>query len=451
MPVRVFISYAHDDPAHEDRVRSFWHFLRGQGVDARLDLAVAGGRVDWAEWMTREVRDADRVLVIASPDYKRRAEGDAGPDEGRGVQWEARLIRDVFYADQRAGLERVLPVVLPGCSADDLPLWLAPASVAHYVVSDFTVSGGEALLRLLTGQPLEIIPSLGVVPVLPPRDAAGPSVVAAQNVASGGEYRLTERPGELTEQPKDSPDARAELAQRTSGPGNSPVPAITAGQSGPESAGTPAAPPVPGQAPGAPGRRGVPPRLAAAAAGAAFIFIGVLVATSLPSSGARSSGNGHISRPTASVTVTPARAGGSSSPASSQAGASPVAASGGLVRELTLPLKPAGQYTVISLGFGSAAPHGLIEGSYERGRWTGLPELDFSAPFKLGVSADAGKDSCSSELVQNSRFSPIVNLRKGLLICVETVAGNALLEITQNPDTSGTLHLRETYWRNATP
>ena len=140
-PVRVFISYAHDDPEHEELVRELWVFLRACGVDARLDLAAAQDRVDWAEWMTREVRDADRVLVIASPAYKRRAEGDAGPEEGRGVQWEARLIRDLFYADQQAGMRRFVPVVLPGGSAADIPLWLAPASAAHYQVGEFTVAG----------------------------------------------------------------------------------------------------------------------------------------------------------------------------------------------------------------------------------------------------------------------------------------------------------------------
>ena len=65
--MRVFISYAYDDPGHEGRVRELWVFLRACGVDARLDLAAARDRVDWAGWMTREVRDADRVLVIASP------------------------------------------------------------------------------------------------------------------------------------------------------------------------------------------------------------------------------------------------------------------------------------------------------------------------------------------------------------------------------------------------
>ena len=136
-----------------ERVRDFWLFLRANGIDARLDLPAAERRQDWAQWMMREVRDADRILVVASPEYRRRAEGDAGPDEGRGVQLEARLIRDRFYADQDAGLQLVLPVVLPGCSAEDLPLWLAPASATHYLVTGYTVAGADPLLRMLTGQP----------------------------------------------------------------------------------------------------------------------------------------------------------------------------------------------------------------------------------------------------------------------------------------------------------
>lgn len=45
---RVFISYAHDDQKHVDRVRDFWSFLRSCGIDAELDLpagsAVRTGR-----------------------------------------------------------------------------------------------------------------------------------------------------------------------------------------------------------------------------------------------------------------------------------------------------------------------------------------------------------------------------------------------------------------------
>ncbi len=175
--VRVFISYAHGDREHENRVRDLWLFLRQNGVDARLDLVAAEQRINWAEWMTREVRDADYVLVAASAGYKRRAGGDAEPDEGRGVQWEARLIEDLFYQDQKAGLRRFVPVVLPGSTEDDIPLWLAPAVATYYRVTECTVAGAEALLRLLTGQPGVVMPPLGTVPDLPPHDTPTASAV----------------------------------------------------------------------------------------------------------------------------------------------------------------------------------------------------------------------------------------------------------------------------------
>ena len=175
-PARVFISYAHDDAEHEERVHAFWLFLRAQGIDARLDR-LGEERRDWAQWMTRQIRDADRVLVIASPEYRRRAEGDAEPDEGRGVQWEARLIRERCFRDQTAGLQWAVPVVLPGGAVDDIPLWLFPTTVTHYLVSEYTVVGAEELLRLLTGQPGEAEPALGTVPVLSPH--GGQRLVAA--------------------------------------------------------------------------------------------------------------------------------------------------------------------------------------------------------------------------------------------------------------------------------
>ena len=168
-PIRVFISYAHGNTQHEDRVRDFWLFLRSQGIDARLDRPTLDRRVDWVQWMTQQISRADVVLVIASPEYKRRADGEVEPWDGRGVQWEARVIREMIYADQETGQQRVASVVLPGCSEADIPLWLRPRSVTFYTVKDFTVSGAEGLLRMLTHQPSESVPPLGLIPMLPPR------------------------------------------------------------------------------------------------------------------------------------------------------------------------------------------------------------------------------------------------------------------------------------------
>jgi hypothetical protein len=89
--VRVFISYAYDSSEHRAAVHGLYEFLRACGVDARWDLEATADRQDWPVWMANQVDTCDYVLVVASPAYRRRAEGGAEPDDGRGVQYEAAL------------------------------------------------------------------------------------------------------------------------------------------------------------------------------------------------------------------------------------------------------------------------------------------------------------------------------------------------------------------------
>jgi hypothetical protein len=170
-PPLVFISYANEDDAHTEQVRDLWNLLRSNGIDAELDLPAAERRQDWPLWMLSQVRHADFVLIVASPEYRRRGEGDAAPSEGRGVQWEAALIREEFYADRATAMRKFLPVLLPGRSAQDIPLWLGPRSGTSYRITEFTLAGAEKLIRLLTHQPYEVPTPLGRLPVLPSRPA----------------------------------------------------------------------------------------------------------------------------------------------------------------------------------------------------------------------------------------------------------------------------------------
>ncbi len=194
---RVFVSYAHESSGHVEAVRELWVLLRSQGIDARLDLPAAERRQDWALWMLEEVREADFVLVIASPEYRRRAEGRAEPDEGRGVQFEAVLIREALYENRRETMNKFLPVLLPGVSREEIPVFLGPTTATSYQVSEMTPSGIERLLRVLTGQPWEVEPPLGETPVLAPRPLTpvgeGPSAlvheVVVDVVCEGGRVR----------------------------------------------------------------------------------------------------------------------------------------------------------------------------------------------------------------------------------------------------------------------
>lgn len=168
---RVFISYAHDSAEHKDRVRELAFLLRRYGVDVRMDQWDTEHRRDWQVWATHEIRAADYVLVIASPMCRRVGDGEVDPYRHRGLQSELRTLRELYHAEPAVWPRRCLPVVLPGGTVSDIPVFLQPRTADHYLVRSIDLSGVEHLLRLLTGQPADRRPAVGPVPVLPPRPA----------------------------------------------------------------------------------------------------------------------------------------------------------------------------------------------------------------------------------------------------------------------------------------
>lgn len=168
MSTRVFISYAKTSAPHDEEVRRLWHFLRENGVDARIDLDAMNQRRDWATWTLQEIRAARFVLLVASADYRQQADDTSGKAAGRRIRWEARLIREEVFTDEDAALGRFLPVVLPGGSVDDIPTWMGPATHTHYLINSYTVGGADQLLRTLSGQPHHVPQPLGPVVTLSP-------------------------------------------------------------------------------------------------------------------------------------------------------------------------------------------------------------------------------------------------------------------------------------------
>jgi len=161
----VFISYANDSPEHTDLVRRFYEFLRIDcGIDAVFDLQAAETPRDWTAWMTREMAEADFILCVASPGYRDAADAKLAADVRRGAQWETRQLREMFFSDDAAASRRVLAVVLPGGSTDDIPLWMGPRGAHHYALTELTRDAAEPLLRYLTNQPDYVEPALGRLP-----------------------------------------------------------------------------------------------------------------------------------------------------------------------------------------------------------------------------------------------------------------------------------------------
>jgi hypothetical protein len=209
---RVFVSYAHDSPEHKARVLRFATFLHSRiGLDVHLDQWDDGRRRDWSLWAVENLNNADFVVVVASPDYRRRADGEAPPHEGRGSQFEAAALRNALTRNLRSEVERILPVVLPGNSIEDIPTFLNAYSTTRYETAEFTDDGVADLLLAITGRPRNPRPPRGrwrggLVTVEPVRLAELPWQVSGTDVRAAGvwidgvryEHGIEFRPASVT-------------------------------------------------------------------------------------------------------------------------------------------------------------------------------------------------------------------------------------------------------------
>ncbi|MFF4149057.1 SEFIR domain-containing protein [Streptomyces sp. NPDC001651] len=170
---RIFISYAHDDPAHIRQVETLYELLRVKGgLDARLDSYAGVQSQDWPWWMHQQYTDADFVLVIASPEYKVRGERPEPLDGvGLGVFWETRRMMTEMYDDYQRWLRRILLVVLPGRSEKEFPAFMGAERISRFQVPTLDETGIESLVRRITGQPERVEPPMGPIPVYPPQSS----------------------------------------------------------------------------------------------------------------------------------------------------------------------------------------------------------------------------------------------------------------------------------------
>lgn len=200
-PPRVFISYSHDSPAHEQQVRALADQLRIDGVDAFLDQYEVSPPEGWPRWMDRQLRESDYVLVVCTETYLRRVRGDEEVGRGHGVRWESHLVYQQFY-DAGALNSKFIPVLLYGGEPAHIP---DPLRGATYYRLDQPwrldqPCGYEQLYRHLTSQSSVEKPVLGKLSSLPPLKSQPPQV-GQPRLKSPGTQLITDgtatRPGAL--------------------------------------------------------------------------------------------------------------------------------------------------------------------------------------------------------------------------------------------------------------
>ncbi|WP_181771596.1 SEFIR domain-containing protein [Amycolatopsis pittospori] len=159
---RVYISYSRDSDEHTRLVLEFSGLLRSEaGIDAHLDRWYDDGRRDWTAWVLDQVGQADFILAIASPEYKKAVDGRASSTSAGLAEIEGALIRNSYGRNVDGATRRILPVILPGGTTDEIPDLLRPASATNYVVPELTLEGIRSLARVFYGSPAYPLPSQG--------------------------------------------------------------------------------------------------------------------------------------------------------------------------------------------------------------------------------------------------------------------------------------------------
>ena len=166
---QVFISYSHDTPEHKASVLALADALRTDGIDIHLDQYIHPEPAEGsALWTDLEIDQAEFVVIVCTPTYRRRAMGQEESGQGLGVRWEGGLIYNRLYQDGPSG-PRFIPVLLEGMKPADIPNPLQRNSFYQIGVLDFSDPGYEGLYRHLTDQPPTPPPPIGTRRVLGPR------------------------------------------------------------------------------------------------------------------------------------------------------------------------------------------------------------------------------------------------------------------------------------------
>jgi DNA-binding winged helix-turn-helix (wHTH) protein len=155
---RAFISYSWDSDEHKQWVCGLATKLRHDGVDVMLDQWGVAPGDQLPEFMEHSLRENDFVLVVCTPEYKRKSDARIG-----GVGYEGHIITAELFTARNN--RKFIPILHHGNWEEASPSWL----IGKYYIDLYRVDRFEAgyqdLLVTLHGQRMKA-PPLGKPPVL---------------------------------------------------------------------------------------------------------------------------------------------------------------------------------------------------------------------------------------------------------------------------------------------
>ncbi len=154
---KVFISYSHDSPQHKNWVAELAAKLVDKGIDVALDRwdLRRGGEVP--KYMENSVGWADRVLMICTETYVRKA------DEGKdGVGYEAMIVTSELISD--LGTTKFIPIIRQSEGKAKVPKSMGTRFYVNLSEGQKFDEEFEELLRELHDEPALKKPPIGKNP-----------------------------------------------------------------------------------------------------------------------------------------------------------------------------------------------------------------------------------------------------------------------------------------------
>lgn len=160
MSKRAFISYSHDSEAHKDWVLNLASTLRQNGVDVVLDQWDVNFGDDLPGFMEKEITESDRIIVVCTDQYIRKANEGIG-----GVGYEKTIVTAEMLGTKE-NRRKIIPIVRNVSDDQKVPTFVG----AMYFADLSDGKDEEAIVSDLIRQIHEIPkskPPLGSSPFVP--------------------------------------------------------------------------------------------------------------------------------------------------------------------------------------------------------------------------------------------------------------------------------------------
>ncbi len=154
---KVFMSYSHDSHEHKKWVGELASKLVENGIDVILDQWDLGLGDDVPKFMEKSVSEADRVLMVCTETYVKKADAGKG-----GVGYEAMVVTGELIRD--LGTSKFIPVIRQISGESVLPKAVGTRFYVNLSDGQQLEEQFEILLRELHQVPVTVKPLLGKNP-----------------------------------------------------------------------------------------------------------------------------------------------------------------------------------------------------------------------------------------------------------------------------------------------